>query len=65
VEYIDHFRDWASQFPRWQVILCVVGAIILFLSIAGTILKWSLRIILLLALIVLISGVVYWWQGRH
>jgi hypothetical protein len=64
VEFIEQLKHWASQYPRWLVILCVVGAIIFVMSIMGTVLKWSLKLLLLLALAVVAGGAFYWWQGR-
>jgi low affinity Fe/Cu permease len=64
VEYIEQLKHWASQYPRWLVILCVAGAIILVLSIVGKVFKWSMKLLLLLALAVLAVGFYYWLQGR-
>jgi hypothetical protein len=52
-----------SAYPRWLVASCGIILAIATLWVVGKLLKWTLYVVLTLAMIAVVGGGVYWWLG--
>jgi hypothetical protein len=59
---INHFIN-TSGYPRWLVILCLGLAAVVGVWIAAKVLKWTLLVVLFVAIVVVVLGGLFWLFG--
>ena len=52
-----------QAYPRWLVATCGVIVGVTLLWVVGKILKWTLYLVVGLAMLILVAGAVYWFLG--
>ncbi len=63
-EQIQAIIQNLAAYPRWLVASCGIIVALAGLWIVGKLLKWTLYVMLTLAMIAVVGGGVYWWMGR-
>lgn len=53
-----------AAYPRWLVATCSVIVALAALWVVGKLLKWTLFVILAVAMLTVVAGGLFWWLGR-
>lgn len=64
-EQIQAIFQNLAAYPRWLVATCGIILALTSLWIVGKLLKWTLYVVVTLAMIAVIGGGVYWWLGPN
>jgi len=63
-EQIQALIQNLNAYPRWLVASCGIVLALTTLWFVGKLLKWTLYVIITLAMVAVVGGGVYWWLGQ-